>query len=251
MKFRYLYRAFKARYRDEKQELQAALAVIRQGDTVADIGANKGSYLHWLHKAVGPTGKVFGYEPQPSLARYLESVGTTLHWQNVTIHECALSDVAGTGRLNVPGAGDSPGASLGTAINDVTACRHYECKVDTLDNQLRDSSQITLLKMDVEGHELNVFRGAKEILTRHAPVLLFECEARHLRQHTMAEVFDFLQNFGYAGQFFAPDGLRPLCEFDPALHQRQDSPRFWDAPGYCNNFIFVPKNKSSSGCDRG
>jgi hypothetical protein len=97
--------------------------------------------------------------------------------------------------------------------------------------------------MDVEGHELNVFRGAKEILTRHAPVLVFECEARHLRQHTMADVFDFLQNFGYAGHFFAPDGLRPLREFDSARHQRQDSPRFWDAPGYCNNFLFSPKNK--------
>jgi FkbM family methyltransferase len=243
MKFRYLYRAFKARYRDEKHELQAALAAIRPGDTVADIGANKGAYLYWLHKAVGPTGTVLGYEPQPSLARYLESVSTALHWHNVTIRECALSDVTGTGRLNVPGNGDSPGASLGTAINEVTACRHYECKVDTLDHQLSNRSRISLLKMDVEGHELNVFRGAKEILTRHAPVLVFECEARHLRQHTMADVFDFLQNFGYAGHFFAPDGLRPLREFDSARHQRQDSPRFWDAPGYCNNFLFSPKNK--------
>jgi hypothetical protein len=59
----------------------------------------------------------------------------------------------------------------------------------------------------------------------------------------MADVFDFLQNFGYAGHFFAPDGLRPLREFDSARHQRQDSPRFWDAPGYCNNFLFSPKNK--------
>lgn len=250
MKLRYLYRAFKARYRDEKPELLAALAAIRPGDTVVDIGANKGAYLYWFQKAVGPAGKVFGYEPQPSLARYLESVHAALRWQNVTIRDCALSDVTGTGMLNVPGDGDSPGASLGTAITDVTACRHYECQVDTLDHQLRDANRITLLKMDVEGHELNVFRGAREILTRHAPVLLFECEARHLRQHTMADVFAFLQGFGYTGEFFTPDGLRPLSDFDPTRHQQQTGARFWDAPDYCNNFLFTPTAKKSTGSSR-
>ena len=122
-------------------------------------------------------------------------------------------------------------------------CRHCECRVDTLDQQLKEAGRVTLLKMDVEGHELNVFRGAKETLKRHAPVLLFECEARHLRQHTMADVFAFLQGFGYTGEFFSPDGLRLLSEFDPARHQNREGDRFWDAPGYCNNFLFTPRAK--------
>ena len=142
-------------------------------------------------------------------------------------------------KLHVPGAGDSPGASLQKAITDETACRHYECQVDTLDRQLNDAGRVTPLKVDVEGHELNVFRGAQEILTRHAPVLLFECEARHLRQHTMPDVFDFQQGFGYAGEFFSPDGLRPLNELNPLQHQKQTGARFWDAPDYCNNFLFA------------
>ena len=45
MKLRFLYRAYKARYRDQKQEISSLLHAINQGDTVLDIGANKGSYL--------------------------------------------------------------------------------------------------------------------------------------------------------------------------------------------------------------
>ena len=243
MKLRYRYRALKARYRDEKPELKAALAAIQPGDTVADIGANKGAYLYWLQKKVGPTGKVFAYEPQPTLASYLETVRAGMGWQNVIIRDCALSDVAGTGTLNVPGAGVSPGASLEMAITDAADCRHLKCPVDTLDRQFRDCCQITLLKIDVEGHELNVLRGAKEVFTRHAPVLLFECEARHLNNHTMSDVFNFLKNFGYTGEFFSQTGLRPMSEFDLQIHQKQAGARFWDAPDYCNNFLFTPERK--------
>ena len=244
MKLRYCYRAFKARYRDERHELTAALAAIRPGDITADIGANKGAYLYWLQRAVGRTGKVFAYEPQMALASYLEAVCAAMRWQNVVIRNCALSDVAGTRTLHVPGRGDSPGASLETAIMEMTACRRYECSVDTLDRQLCNEKNLALLKVDVEGHEFNIFRGATEILSQQMPVILFECEARHLRQHTMQDVFVFLQGFGYTGEFFSPDGLRPLSEFNPSRHQKQIGPRFWDAPDYCNNFLFKPGKKA-------
>jgi FkbM family methyltransferase len=239
MKWRYCYRAFKARYRDEKSELASALAFIRVGDTVADIGANKGAYLYWLQKAVGGDGKVFAFEPQPSLARYLKSVCAAMRWENVFVRDCALSDTVAVRTLHVPGAADSPGASLEMPA-DAAGGRSYECQTDTLDRQLHGVDKISLLKIDVEGHELNVFRGAREILAQHAPALLFECEARHLRQHTMQDVFSFLENFGYTGEFFSPDGLRPLAEFNLSRHHKQIGARFWDAPDYCNNFLFTP-----------
>jgi len=238
MKLRYLYRAFKARYRDERAELLTALLAIRPGDTVADIGANKGAYLYWLQKAVGETGKVFAYEPQPALAGYLQSVCELMRWKNVLVRDCALSDSPGVGMLNVPGAADSPGASLEGAITERTDCRQFECPVDTLDNQLRDAARVALLKIDVEGHELRVFQGAKEVLRHHRPLIICECEARHLSQHTMQDVFNHLQACGYEGSFFSPRGVRPLSEFDPRHHQKQAGERFWDAPDYCNNFLF-------------
>jgi FkbM family methyltransferase len=243
MKLRYYHRAYKARFRDQRHELRSLLDAVRPGDTALDIGANKGSYLYWLRRAVGAAGQVFAYEPQPSLAAYLRDITQAMRWQNVAVRDCALSDTPGTGTLNVPGQGDSPGASLETPILGATNCHSYACAVDTLDRQLAVgwSGRLAAMKVDVEGHELAVFRGAAQTLVQHRPVILVECEARHLSKHTMREVFVFLEGLGYVGQFFTTDGLRPLAEFRQEIHQPQSGARFWDAPGYCSNFLFTPR----------
>ena len=240
MKARFVYRALKARYRDQRREIQAALSVLKAGDVAIDVGAHKGSYLFWLRKAVGSTGSVFAYEPQPALAAYLRTVSAGMGWQNVFVRDCALSDSTGVRTLSVPGSGDSPGASLERAIVESEPCRSYECIVDTVDRQFCEVERIAFLKVDVEGHELQVFRGAEATLSRCRPVILFECEARHLTSHTVQDVFRYLGQLGYAGTFFSPRGLLPLREFDPRIHQKSDTDRFWDARDYCNNFLFKP-----------
>jgi FkbM family methyltransferase len=238
MKLRYLYRAFRARYRDQRQEIAACLDAVRPGATVADIGAHKGSYLYWLRRAAADTGRVFAFEPQARLARYLEAIVASFGWKNVTVSAAAVADTPGRAHLHIPGSGDSPGASLARAPGG--AGQVCECEVVTLDDVLAGAARVRLLKVDVEGFELEVFRGAQRILRAHRPTLVFECEARHLTRHRMTDVFAFLQDLGYAGRFFALDGLRPLDQFDVAQHQRSEGDRFWDRREYRNNFLFAP-----------
>jgi FkbM family methyltransferase len=199
-----------------------------------DVGANKGAYLYWMRRAVGPRGEVYAFEPQPGLARYLESARAGMGWDNVSIREVALSDSAGRRALHVPGRENSPGASLEAGVGG----NAREVDVDTLDRQLEGAGAIRLVKVDVEGHELAVFRGAARTLAAHHPALLFESEMRHLAGRSPHEVFAFLRTLGYRGAFFSPRGLRPIEEFDPSAHQRCVPGRFWEAPGYCNNFLF-------------
>lgn len=239
MRLRFLYRAFKARYHDQRHEIRAVLSRLPPGTVAVDVGANKGAYLYWLRCTVGGAGKVFAYEPQPRLAQYLQSVCAVMKWRNVIVRDCALSDWTGISTLYVPGRSESPGASLERAVVETTLSHSYKCVVDTLDHQLLGIDRVDFLKVDVEGHELQVFRGASQILSRDAPAILFECETRFLRRHTIQDVFGYLQDFCYDGAFVSPKGLRPLAEFDPAIHQRNDSERFWDAPGYCSNFLFT------------
>jgi hypothetical protein len=96
----------------------------------------------------------------------------------------------------------------------------------------------------------------ERILRQDRPVLLFECEGRHLSGYartiadgggrTLADVFAYLQARDYAGFFFSPQGLQPVERFRPEVHQPVRDGRFWQARDYCNNFLFVPTERNSS-----
>jgi len=237
----YLLRAYRARYFRQAGELRAVGSTLRGGDTAVDVGAHKGRYVFWMRRAVGAAGRVVAFEPQPRLADYLRRVGAAMGWRNADVRQVAVADAPGTAVLHVPGTkGVSAGASLDSAAYADGSPLHYECAVTTLDRELEGVERVRLIKVDAEGHELRVFRGAERLLRSQAPVLLFECETRHLRRHSMADVFGYLEGLGYRGSFFAPVALRPLAEFDPAVHQRVGGAGARHAP-YCNNFLFVPR----------
>jgi FkbM family methyltransferase len=234
---RFLWRAWKARYRDQSVELRVIRQAVRPDDTVCDIGANKGSYLYWLSRWV-PRGRVVAFEPQSQLAEYLRTACSALKFTNVSIEAKAVHAKAGTLSLFVPGTSDSPGASLSSKISTWEQCRRIEVPVVALDDYFTPQERIGVLKVDVEGAEKGVFEGAARILRQHSPLLVFECENRHLETGTVLDVFQLLRQFGYEGEFILGRQLRPLAEFDPGQHQRSTGERFWDAPGYCNNFVF-------------
>ncbi|MFN0021096.1 MAG: FkbM family methyltransferase [Pirellulaceae bacterium] len=237
MKARFLWRAFKARYRDQVAELKAIKRAIRPDDTVCDLGANKGSYLYWLSRWV-PRGRVVAFEPQEELAAYLLRACTSLGMRNVTVEAEAVFSKAGTLDLFIPGAGDSPGATLSSKASERTDGRTVSVPVVTLDEYFDPGTRIGVMKIDVEGVEKDVFQGATRILTEQSPLLVFECENRHLETGSVHDVFRFLENLGYSGEFVCGRRLRPLAEFDASVHQKQAGDKFWDAKDYYNNFVF-------------
>ena len=236
---RFFYRALRARWRDQKAEIQALEEGIHPGDVAADVGAHKGAYLPWLSRAAGREGRVVAFEPQPELAAYLVRACRVARLDNVRVESKGVSDEAGTRRLHVPGArGTSPGASFEPAVAAATPGRSVESRVVSLDDYFRDERRrIAALKVDVEGHEMAVLRGAEGILERHAPLVVFECETRHAGEAGLAAALSFFAGRGYEGWFVRRGRTRPLAEFDPAVHQRRSAGRFWDAPDYCNNFV--------------
>ena len=155
--------------------------------------------------------------------------------------------------LHVPGpAGSvSPGASLVPGGEE--GLRHsLRVPVKTLDayRAARTDRRVGFIKCDCEGHELEVFRGAVELLRRDRPALLFECEQRHLPGASPATVFDFLRALGYRGWFFHASGLLPVAEFRVEVHQPVRPGRYWDAKDYYNNFAFVPADEGSQERDK-
>ena len=167
MKLRFAYRAWKARLRDQRLEVRVTRALVRRGDLVVDVGANKGTYVYWLRKRVGASGRVLAYEPQPALATYLMLLSGAHGWTNVTVRQLALSNAQGKSGLFVPGRGASPAASLEASVVARMSGVRLETQTNTLDNELQKEGAPAFIKVDVEGHELAVFQGAEATLRQH------------------------------------------------------------------------------------
>lgn len=139
-------------------------------------------------------------------------------------------------RLLVP-RDHGPGAALGAA--ESTSDETIAVPVVALDDYFSAAEKVSLLKIDVEGAELRVMRGAERILKSFHPLLVFECENRHMQDARVEDVFRYLNSLGYRGSFVCRGRVLPISEFDAAIHQRADGEWFWKSRDYCNNFIFA------------
>ncbi|MFJ6023184.1 FkbM family methyltransferase [Brevundimonas sp. NPDC092305] len=232
MKARFLWRAHRARLADQAAELALIRRHTRPDDLACDVGANKGSYLYWMSRWAR---RVVAFEPQTGLADYLRTAVAAVPMKNVIIEQTGVSDHTGVLKFYLPST-NSPEASL----RPIDGAQTVEIPVVSLDEYFAPSDRLRMLKVDVEGAELDVFKGAERILTQDRPVILFECEQRHLRTGSVFDCFRHLEARGYAGQFIVGKTLRPVSEFDLAVHQNATGERFWKEPGYSNNFLFTP-----------
>jgi FkbM family methyltransferase len=182
------------------------------GKTVLDIGAHRGIYSYWMSKAVGPQGSVFAFEPQPECVAHLKKVKTEFGLTNLEIIPEGLSEDSATMPLwrEYPESGSSSMEfSVKAKDGDYEA---IAVSVTTLDNFfLSKNIHPALIKCDVEGHELAVFLGGKNLLEKYHPDILFEC---HDRQAQEGHVFAFLEDLGYRGYFYELGEKHTSTEFD-------------------------------------
>jgi FkbM family methyltransferase len=235
---RFRFRALKARLRDQVAELSFIKQHIGKSDIVCDVGANKGSYIYWLSCW---SGEVVAFEPQPELASGLSRVCRATGLSNVVVEAKAVYSNSGRRNLFVPKQ-HQPAASLLRQGSD--DCTTISVPVVSLDDYFRDGIHIGLLKIDVEGAELDVLKGAERILRTSAPLIVFECENRHLARGTIDDTFSYLASFGYEGRFVRRGQVLPISEFDASVHQPQSGEWFWKSKDYCNNFIFTSRTAS-------
>ncbi|MFO0850420.1 MAG: FkbM family methyltransferase [Gemmataceae bacterium] len=160
---------------------EALARLIAPGDTVVDAGANVG-YMTVLAGAVaGPGGSVLAFEPHPELhavgLRTLAASGRLLTGVTVEYHQAALGERPGTAGLHVPTeyAANDGVATLGPAGG--AGGHAVSVRVTTLDEAIGERP-VGVLKLDVEGHEAAVLRGAARALAagrvRH---VVFEAHA--------------------------------------------------------------------------
>jgi FkbM family methyltransferase len=172
-------------------------SILKPGDNFVDIGANIGSLTLKAASLIGPAGSVVGIEAHPRTFRFLKHNVGINPFQNITLHNCALGEQAGTLHFADQSADDQNcivGDSAGNSI---------PVKVRALDDL--ELGDINLLKIDVEGYEKFVYRGASRTLKR-TQAIYFECWDRHCKRYGYLpqEVLGLLKSLGF--KLFLTDG---------------------------------------------
>lgn len=168
--------------------------VLKPGDTFVDVGANVGFYTRMGSALVGGSGRVFAFEPLSPARRLLEM--NTKGVTNVVVDDRALSDHNGEADFHVRPQGDTSSLLPGGPGSSVRV------GVTTLDARLLSEggapTRVDFIKIDVEGAELSVLRGATKTIEKYQPLVYFEFLPLYASQY----------GFGYDDfvGFFAPLG---------------------------------------------
>src|SRR6478736_6593931 len=102
VRLKYLYRAYRYRFRVDPAEIRFVRQSLRPGQIAADIGCHKGAYTYWMRRCVGPRGAVYAFEPQPGQVAYLREAFSAMGYDNVELVPMAVSDKCGQLPLYTP-----------------------------------------------------------------------------------------------------------------------------------------------------
>jgi FkbM family methyltransferase len=217
---------------DVEKEFHLLPHLARPDRVSIDVGANFGLYTYALARL---SARVESFEPLAENLRLLRAARVS----NVSVHQVALSSDAGTQTLRVPRVGSHRCGGLASLTVRYDTADEVQVEVRRLDDYR--FSDVGLIKIDVEGHELEVLSGARETIVRYLPGLLIEIEQRHL-SFPMSRVFGFVSDWGYAGYFLVEKELRSIEEFNYEEHQ-QPFLASVHSSRYVNNFLFVHRSR--------
>lgn len=178
----------------ERAETDLIRSHLSEGSVFVDIGANIGWFTLQSSRWVGDSGKVFSFEPRPSTFEHLSESIRINGLENVTIYNVALSNEVGSATLMATEGHSSPGSSyLGKG-------KGIPVTLSTLDDLLPPLDRLDVIKMDVEGWEPNVIKGAVQTIRKFHPIILSEISPWMLLERSGVSDRDYIsliKSLGY------------------------------------------------------
>jgi len=229
-----LYESYKT-WRWGEREIRALPKLCDPARTSLDIGANRGEFIRFLAQY---SRDVIAIDANPACIPELRH----RHGSRARIENVGISNTSAMLELHIPGNDPRHGmATFSSHMGKAIAGHTTLVPVKPLKDVLGPIpiSQIGFIKIDVEGHEIEVLEGAHSVIADGNPNLIVEIEERH-RAGATARIFAQMQALGYHGWFAWRNELCDVLTFDKAIHQSDEWPdskktRHYN---YCNNFIF-------------
>lgn len=166
--------------------------ILSPGSVFVDAGANIGYYSKLALRYIGNTGQVHAFEPLPSAFELLKlnSIGFK---KIIKLYPFALGDK----NLEVEFFENINGDTSSLYPNSLA--KKIKVIMVQLDRQLANIKNVNLIKIDVEGYELDVLRGAINILKKHHPIVVFEFLDGYIQKRQLSLKFyqRLLEPIGY------------------------------------------------------
>jgi FkbM family methyltransferase len=194
---------------------------LRDGGTLVDVGANIGYHALFVARSA-PAARVLAFEPNAVVRADLVRNVALNQTTNVVVSGCALGDRVGTARFFAQRADayNRGNSSLSRQPDTGDRVDIVDVPLQTLDAVLDPDERVAAIKIDTEGHELAVLRGASGTIARCRPAIVLELEARYLPDPDRAvrELVDLLPRY----QLFELGPDRPeMAPLDVAAVRRR------------------------------
>jgi FkbM family methyltransferase len=188
----------------EPETSKFIVKTLKKGDTFIDIGANNGYFSLMASILVGSTGKVYAFEPTPDSFKRLQTNVHINKFKNIKLFECALGDKVGKIKLNISKKEDGQ-----NSIADIVDKKEsIVVQIKKLDDILK-GNRVNLIKIDVEGYEKEVFRGAIKTIKNNRNIkIVFENnpELMILRSLDPLYLLNFFKGLDFEVSRILPDG---------------------------------------------
>jgi FkbM family methyltransferase len=182
-------------------------AVLAPGGVLADVGAFLGMYALWGARRVGPSGRVYAFEPVTASAERVREHAELNGFANIEVVGGAVG--AEEGGLELQLAAGQTSAGVTSRYLGAAATATLKVAQTTLDAFFASRRAPDLVKIDVEGMEAEVLHGARGLLaSERAPVVVFEAHLSE-RGTGYGEIVRFLRSFGCGVWSMGPGGLSP------------------------------------------
>lgn len=211
----YLYFGF-----EDRAHLQL-MSLAKKGDIVLDIGTNYGTTILQFAQQVGAEGKCYGFEPDPTNYQICQRLLSFNQFKTIQVENIGLGNEKGAFTLVV----DTPSNRGGNRISANAAGKEaVTVQVEILDEWMekKQISSVQLIKIDVEGFEMNVLKGAVHTIEKFHPLFFVELDDNNLKlqKSSAREVVEFFTRLNYqvtvaeTGQIVTSEFDFRDCHFD-------------------------------------
>lgn len=171
--------------------------IITNNITILDIGVNIGETL-LLFANKNNQGKVYGFEPVPYLYERAKVNISLNKYENIILNNMALSDKEEELYFDLPTNFNSGGINM----HKIQPSSNAQIVIaSTIDNYIEKNgiTKVDLIKIDVEGFEMNVLKGGMETINKHKPKMFIEISENNLisKNSSSKEIMTFLSGIGY------------------------------------------------------